>query len=61
MEAEIVLHTHDEVGCEVDTTRASGFAERLEEYMVAGFDWTGGLPLAAEVSTSWFYSKNPPH
>ena len=56
-EAEIVLHTHDEVGGEVDEAKASGFAERLHGVMVRGFDWTEGLPLAAEVSTSWYYTK----
>lgn len=58
-EAETVLHTHDEVGCEVDETKAEGFAGRIKETMERGFDWTEGLPLAAEVSTSWFYTKNP--
>lgn len=56
-EAQIVLHTHDEVGGEVDEAKASGFAERLHGVMVRGFDWTEGLPLAAEVSTSWYYTK----
>jgi DNA polymerase len=56
-EAEIVLHTHDEVGGEVDETKAGAFAERLHSTMVRGFDWSEGLPLAAEVSTSWFYTK----
>jgi len=54
----LVGHTHDEVIGEVPTTMASGFAERLEAAMVAGFDWTEGLPLAAEVSTNWFYTKS---
>lgn len=57
LEAEIVLHTHDEVGGEVPTASAGGFAERLHHAMVAGYDWTEGLPLAAEISTSWFYTK----
>lgn len=52
-----VLHTHDEVGGEVPDTMASGFAEKLEAYMVAGFDWTTGLPLAAEVTVDWYYHK----
>ena len=53
----LVGHTHDEVIGEVPTTMAGGFAERLEAAMVAGFDWTEGLPLAAEVSTNWYYTK----
>jgi len=56
-EAEIVLHTHDEVGGEVDTARAGAFADRLHDAMVTGYDWTEGLPLAAEISTSWYYTK----
>jgi hypothetical protein len=56
-DAETVLHTHDEVGGEVDETKAGAFAERLMSTMVRGWDWTEGLPLAAEVSTSWFYTK----
>lgn len=59
-EAEVVLHTHDEVGAEVPTARAGAFSERLLETMVRGWDWTEGLPLAAEISTSWWYTKNPP-
>ena len=59
-EAEVVLHTHDEVGGEVAEASASGFAERLLETMVRGWDWTEGLPLAAEISTSWYYTKSPP-
>lgn len=56
-DAEIVLHTHDEVGGEVDETKAGAFAKRLHNTMVRGFDWSEGLPLAAEISTSWFYTK----
>lgn len=56
-EAEVVLHTHDEVGCEVEDTIASSFAKRLEHEMVRGFDWTVGLPLAAEVTVDWYYHK----
>lgn len=57
-DAEIVLHTHDEVGGEVDETKAGAFAERLHGTMVKGWDWTEGLPLAAEISTSWYYTKS---
>lgn len=56
-EAEVVLHTHDEVGGEVDEGRAEGFATRLKSVMVRGWEWTEGLPLAAEISTSWYYTK----
>lgn len=56
-EAEVVLHTHDEIGCEVEDDLASSFAKRLEHEMVRGFDWTEGLPLAAEVTVDWYYHK----
>jgi hypothetical protein len=45
----------------VDEAKAGAFAERLENVMTRGWDWTEGLPLAAEISTSWYYTKNPPH
>ena len=59
-EAETVLHTHDEVGAEVPEASARAFADRLHDTMVKGFEWTEGLPLAAEISTAWWYTKNPP-
>lgn len=59
-EAETVLHTHDEVGAEVPVPSARAFADRLHDTMVKGFEWTEGLPLAAEISTAWWYTKNPP-
>ena len=55
-----MLHTHDEVGGEVPEASARAFADRLHRTMVKGFDWTEGLPLAAEISTAWWYTKNPP-
>jgi len=54
----LVGHTHDEVINEVPTSIASGFAAYLEDAMTKGFDWTEGLPLAAEVSTNWYYTKS---
>lgn len=56
-EALLIGHTHDEILAEVDATTGSVFAERLERSMVAGFDWTEGLPLAAEVTVDWYYHK----
>lgn len=55
--ATIVGHTHDEVINEVDEGDAWAFADRLEATMVRGFDWTEGLPLAAEVDVNWYYTK----
>jgi len=56
-DATIVGHTHDEVITEVEKDIAEGFKTKLEEIMVEGFDWTPGLPLAAEVMVDWYYHK----
>lgn len=56
----LVGHTHDEVIAEVPTETAPGFRAYLNAAMVRGFDWTNGLPLAAEVESAWWYTKNPP-
>lgn len=54
----LVGHTHDEVINEVDEDEAWAFADYLEAAMVRGFDWSAGLPLAAEVEVNWYYTKN---
>lgn len=54
----IIGHTHDEVINEVDEDRAWGFADYLNETMVEGFDWSEGLPLAAEIIVNYYYTKN---
>jgi len=54
----IVGDTHDEVICEVDDTRAWAFADQLDAVMVEGFQWSAGLPLAAETTVNWYYSKD---
>ncbi len=53
-----VGHTHDEVINEVDEAHAFDFADALNEVMVRGFDWTDGLPLAAEIEVNYYYTKN---
>lgn len=54
----VVGHTHDEVINEVDEDQAWAFAEHLEQVMVEGFDWSEGLPLAAEIEVNYYYTKN---
>lgn len=56
-DADLIGHTHDELLNEVAETEAEAFAERLEALMIRGFDWTEGLPLAAEVEIDWYYHK----
>ena len=55
----IIGDTHDEVICEVDATTAWAFADQLDAVMVEGFPWSKGLPLAAETTVNWYYSKGP--
>lgn len=55
--AMVIGHTHDEVVCEVDEAMASSFSERLESVMVAGLPWSEGLPLAAEITSDFYYHK----
>ena len=55
--AEVVMHTHDEIGCECDEKDAASVAKLLEEIMNTGPDWAGGLPLASEIKTNWYYTK----
>lgn len=55
--AETVGDTHDEIICEAPEAYAQTFAAKLEETMVRGFDWSTGLPLAAEVEVDWYYHK----
>lgn len=54
----IVGHTHDEILLEAPVDQAKEVASRLVNHMTCGFDWTGGLPLAAEPAISWYYTKD---
>ena len=54
----VVLHTHDDICVEVaegDTAYAD--CDRLATLMRSPEDWSGGLPLAVDVSSNWFFSK----
>lgn len=52
-------HTHDEVITEVlDTPRAIELGSKaLHREMTRDRGWTDGLPLAAEISHHWYYTK----
>lgn len=53
----VVGHTHDEVVTEVDEAEEASAKSVLMEYFTDGFEWTKGLPLAAEASSNWYYTK----
>jgi hypothetical protein len=50
-------HTHDEILVEVHVDRAEDVAERLVAVMEQGFEWSAGLPLKAEATVGYSYSK----
>lgn len=53
----MVMHTHDEIVTEPWESEAEPVAEALRGIMQRNDDWDAGLPLAAEITTSWYYSK----
>jgi DNA polymerase I-like protein with 3'-5' exonuclease and polymerase domains len=53
-----VLHTHDEIVTETKENRTSEAAALLRQFMTNGFDWTAGLPIAADTSVARFYTKS---
>lgn len=54
----VVMHTHDEVVTEVPEWAEHQAGRALHEVMVTNDEWDEGLPLAAEISSGWFYTKN---
>lgn len=53
----VVMHTHDEVVTETPEWAVDQTARALKHLMERSDDWAEGLPLAAEITSSWFYSK----
>lgn len=54
----VVMHTHDEVVTEPLECYSSEAAQALGQLMQANEEWDEGLPLKAEVTTCWYYSKS---
>jgi hypothetical protein len=50
-------HTHDEMLVEANVERAEQTAETLVALMERGFDWSEGLPLKAESTIAYSYTK----
>lgn len=53
----VVMHTHDEIVMECEEAYWRDAARILRGEMERNDDWDAGLPLACEVSESWYYSK----
>lgn len=54
----VVMHTHDEAVTEPEEENWKFAARELHKLMEENDEWDQGLPLAAELTKSWFYSKN---
>lgn len=54
----IVMHTHDENVIEADEDDAPAARELLHGEMARNREWNEGLPIAAEATTHWYYSKS---
>lgn len=55
--AAIVLHTHDDCNIEVDTEKATGAAQLMQQMMRTPPAWAAGFPLWADVNTMRRYGK----
>lgn len=53
----VVLHTHDEAGIEVLEAQAGHYKKLLQKEMEFVPDWAEGLPLAADCTANWYYTK----
>jgi DNA polymerase len=53
----VVMHIHDEVVVEVPTTDVDNALIDIHRIMTTAPEWLEGLPLAAETTTSTFYTK----
>jgi hypothetical protein len=55
--ADIVGHTHDEIVVECDEGRVDETKVWVQDLMEFAPDWAEGLPLVAEISSHWYYTK----
>lgn len=53
----VVGHTHDEIVTECDEADEMDARATLLDIMTENDDWNQGLPLAAEITSNWYYSK----
>lgn len=53
----VVMHIHDEVVVEVPTEKVDTALKEVQRIMTTAPEWLEGLPLAAETTSSTFYTK----
>lgn len=58
-EIPVVVHVHDEIVSEVPEELCESKLRQLHSIMVAGAEWSKGLPIAAEGHACPRYSKTP--
>ncbi len=54
----MVMHTHDELVNEVDERMVESASTMLRGIMERNDDWDEGLPLAADITSNWYYTKS---
>ena len=52
-----VLHTHDEICCEIESGQADALAEDMRDTMTYLPEWAEGLPLSVTVESGPYYTK----
>ncbi len=57
-DANVRLHTHDEVLLECSVDSAQRHADTLRDVMRQGFDWSKGLPIMSEETIAYYYTKH---
>jgi DNA polymerase len=57
-DANVRLHTHDEVLLECSVDSAQRHADTLCDVMRQGFDWSKGLPIMSEETIGFYYTKH---
>ena len=53
----VVGHVHDEILCMCDTADVAAMRDVLRDAMLALPEWADGLPMACEISDSFYYTK----
>jgi hypothetical protein len=52
------LHSHDEILNETEISNVERAKAKLRAVMQQGFDWSKGLPLMSDETTSYYYTKH---
>ena len=53
----VVLHTHDELVCEVDVNQVDETQSLIERAMLTEYEWSEGVPLSVTLNHGPYYTK----